>query len=454
MSNEDLSERSGVFRSKLIDEFRLNDDLRQRAARFSSQDLLQDVGLFNKLISNSKRELIKFRTFRRKLDPSGHMEAMQKRLVLTSKYKRQAIFEWAHWITNHSVFLNLVIALIIINAISLGISTELDEETDWRWVRFFSILDGFVLMAFVLEILLKLIDNFVEFWNDGWNIFDFLITFLSVVSELIVVFMGSSSSDFSSVAVQLRVFRILRSLKMVARFRSLRVIVRTVLEALQSMGFVLLLLTLISYIFGILAVNLFTPHTESQDENLRSRDKFEDVGKAFLSLFQLLTLDQWYSIERDIGQSVSRWITIPFFCIWVWLGAFVFRNVFVGVMVRNFQTISKQLQKMEKEQRDRKKIERGWKKMNAQLDKQIHSASLNEPWEGNDMISPSRDATQWAKTVKGTLPSLASNRKGETQWPRDTLFHYYRTLETLQENMKEYEELQLLAVNALTDIFD
>ena len=41
---------------------------------------------------------------------------------------------------------------------------------------FLNIFDYLSLMVFILEILLKWIDGFIDFWKNGWNVFDFFVT--------------------------------------------------------------------------------------------------------------------------------------------------------------------------------------------------------------------------------------------------------------------------------------
>ena len=100
------------------------------------------------------------------------------------------------------------------------------------------------------------------------------------------------------------------------------------------MGFILLLLGIITYMFGIFAINLFESYSNSTKPGLKYQEKFRDLPQAVISLFQLLTLDQWYSIEADVRLVVSPIVSVAFFVTWVWVGAFIFRNIFVGVMGR------------------------------------------------------------------------------------------------------------------------
>ena len=51
-----------------------------------------------------------------------------------------------------------------------------------------------------------------------------------------------------------------------------------------------------------------------------------------ITLFQLFTLDQWYKIYNDLIKVSSVAFTCVYILLWVWIGSFVFRNLFVGIM--------------------------------------------------------------------------------------------------------------------------
>lgn len=63
------------------------------------------------------------------------------------------------------------------------------------------------------------------------------------------------------------------------------------------------------------------------------------------------------------------------------------------------------------------------------------------------------NSKEWESTVKETMTALSGKQK-EVIWPRDTLFRYLRTMEVLQENMREYQELSKLAVLCLLELHD
>ena len=53
---------------------------------------------------------------------------------------------------------------------------------------------------------------------------------------------------------------------------------------------------------------------------------------SFVSLFQLVTLDSWFRTQADIARVVNPALVVAFFVLWVWIGAFIFRNIFIGIL--------------------------------------------------------------------------------------------------------------------------
>lgn len=51
-----------------------------------------------------------------------------------------------------------------------------------------------------------------------------------------------------------------------------------------------------------------------------------------MTLFQLFTLDQWYNIYQDVVKISDPVVTLLYILIWIGIGSFIFRNLFVGIM--------------------------------------------------------------------------------------------------------------------------
>ena len=61
---------------------------------------------------------------------------------------------------------------------------------------------------------------------------------------------------------------------------------------------------------------------------------FSTLKNAFITLFQLFTLDHWYEILNDMVKAVNPVVAKIYVMLWICIGAFVFRNIFAGIMGR------------------------------------------------------------------------------------------------------------------------
>lgn len=94
------------------------------------------------------------------------------------------------------------------NAITIAIDSDTIASVSPNMLQGFAIFDQIAIIIFFLEILLKWLDSFVEYWDDPWNVFDFVVTILvRIVFDCVLAvhfFHKSFSIGFSSlVAVHL-----------------------------------------------------------------------------------------------------------------------------------------------------------------------------------------------------------------------------------------------------------
>jgi len=230
-------------------------------------------------------------------------------------------------------FEKVIIALIIINAIVMGLETYPSLVANYGHVLM--AIDHAILAIFIGEIILRLIHNFKGFWKDPWRIFDF-----AVVSIALVPATGSLSV--------LRALRILRVLRLVSSVKSLRKVVSGLLCALPGMASIIMLLTLIFYVFAVIATKLFAADFPQW---------FGSLGASAFTLFQVMTLESWsMGIVRPVmDQYPYAWILFAPFII---VTAFTVLNLFIGVIVNALQTEHEMEAKAEREvmQKDSKLI--------------------------------------------------------------------------------------------------
>lgn len=221
-------------------------------------------------------------------------------------------------IVHHRYFVNAIIALILMNTVIIGLETYpavYDKHHNLLYV-----IDKIILWIFTLEVLLKLIAirPTWRFFRDSWNIFDLLII---AASHLL------AGAQFVTV---LRIIRILRVLRTVSVIPSLKKLINALLLTLPSLGTILLLMSIIFYIFGVMGTVLYRDIAPQY---------FGSLHATFLTLFQVVTLDSWSSgMMRPIMQEAPfAWL---YFIAFVLVGTFVIFNLFVGVIVSNVDKAS------------------------------------------------------------------------------------------------------------------
>lgn len=206
-----------------------------------------------------------------------------------------------------------IISLILVNAAVLGLETS--ASINQKYHSLFIFINQFVLAIFVLEAAMKITavsPNISKYFRDGWNIFDFSIVVLSFVP---------ATGQFAIIA---RLARLLRVVRLISALPELRLIVSTLIRSIPSMGNVILLMSIIFYVYAIMGFHLFHEHDPQHWGN---------VGIALLSLFRIATLEDWTDLMY-IGMEVSpvAWI---FFVSFVVIGTFVVINLFIAIIINN-----------------------------------------------------------------------------------------------------------------------
>lgn len=213
----------------------------------------------------------------------------------------------------HPLAERVVIALIILNAITLGLETSKSVTAAWGGVL--HVLDTALLTFFVVELSARLWVKRLGFFKDGWNVFDFVVVGISL----------APASESLSV---LRSLRILRALRLITAVPSLKRVVSALISALPGMGSIVLLLALIFYVGAVMATKLFGDFDYGPDKG----KFFGDLGASLVTLFQIMTLDAWATdVMRPLLKDHP--LAWTFFVPFVLVTAFTALNLFIGVVV-------------------------------------------------------------------------------------------------------------------------
>ncbi|NNF15481.1 MAG: ion transporter [Gammaproteobacteria bacterium] len=217
-------------------------------------------------------------------------------------------------------FKTTVTAVIVINAITLGLET---------WPRAMAVagpallaIDSIALWVFTIEIGLKLWVYRSRFTRDSWNIFDFVIVALAWLPAT------------GPLAV-LRALRVMRVLRLVSVVPQMRTVVGALFKALPGMGSIVAVLVLVFYVAAVMATKLF-------GENFPGW--FGSIGASMYSLFQIMTLESWsMGIVRPVMEEhPGAWV---FFIPFIIATTFTILNLFIALIVNSMQSMQEEAQK-------------------------------------------------------------------------------------------------------------
>lgn len=224
---------------------------------------------------------------------------------------------------SNTVFRTGILCVILFN--SLLIVVETDQEFEEKYSHLFSVLDQCLMTIFVCEILVKWYHGFFMFWKMGWNVLDFCIVVALLLGPLL-----STGSGSRGVLRILRVLRAFRSLRSISSLPGLQIVVQTILQSVPDMANIVLLLVIIMLVFSVIGVTLFRDIVPMYFGNLSS---------SMFYLFVCLTQDGWMEIFKafqDVGETYYIGGGL-FLLVFIAIGAFVFANLVVAVVVTNLE---------------------------------------------------------------------------------------------------------------------
>uniref|UniRef100_A0A452ILN9 Sodium channel protein n=1 Tax=Gopherus agassizii TaxID=38772 RepID=A0A452ILN9_9SAUR len=280
-------------------------------------------------------------------------------------------------IVEHNWFETFIVFMILLSSGALAFEDiYIDKHKTIKIMLEYA--DKVFTYIFILEMVLKWVAyGFQTYFTNAWCWLDFLIVDVSLISLTANALGYSELGPIKS----LRTLRALRPLRALSRFEGMRVVVNALLGAIPSIMNVLLVCLIFWLIFSIMGVNLFAgkffscvnttsgnPFPREKIENktdcenfMKSHEdvlwknvkvNFDNVGAGYLSLLQVATFKGWMDImyaavdSTDVGQQPKYEESLYmyfYFVIFIIFGAFFTLNLFIGVIIDNFNQQKKKL---------------------------------------------------------------------------------------------------------------
>ena len=232
------------------------------------------------------------------------------------------MIELSRRIADNPRFQHFILCVIVIGAVVIGIETSATVTA--RYGAILGAVEMLIQTIFVAEIAIRVMAHWprpAAFFGNGWNVFDFAVVAASLLPQ---------AGPFAIVA---RLGRLVRVTRLVSAFPELRLIVGTMVRSIPSMGHVIVLLSLLLYVYAVLGYHFFRQVDPAH---------WGSLGVALLTLFQMLTLEGWVEIQAAVLDPFPlAWI---YFSSFVFVAVFVVVNLFIAVVINNLEAVKHEQQ--------------------------------------------------------------------------------------------------------------
>lgn len=211
---------------------------------------------------------------------------------------------------SNKIFELFVVSVIVFSAVVIGVKTY---DVPEGMLQVVGVLDWFITLVFLFEITVRFLgeEHKSRFFHSAWNVFDTLIVIVSLIPI--------QDSELALVGRLVRIFRVLR---MVSIIPELRMLLNSLVKAMPQLGYVMLLMFIIFYIYAAIGSTFFAAINP---------DLWGDISVSLLTLFRVMTFEDWTDVMYEtMAVYPLSWI---FYLTFIFFTAFAFLNMIIGIVV-------------------------------------------------------------------------------------------------------------------------
>ncbi|XP_078677511.1 voltage-dependent L-type calcium channel subunit alpha-1D-like isoform X33 [Branchiostoma floridae x Branchiostoma belcheri] len=269
------------------------------------------------------------------------------------RYVPKNPIQYKFWyVVNSQTFEYTMFILIMLNTVSLamkfhGQPDEYSEAMDY--------LNYFFTTVFTIECILKILAYKPKnYFADAWNSFDFIIVLGSIV-DILVSALLQPGAEVPSINF-FRLFRVMRLIKLLSRGEGIRTLLWTFIKSFQALPYVALLILMLFFIYAVVGMQIFGAIDLNGGGAIHRNNNFQSFPQAVLVLFRSATGEAWQEIMMSCtagsgamcdensdskGQVCGSNFAYPYFLSFYMLCAFLIINLFVAVIMDNFDYLTR-----------------------------------------------------------------------------------------------------------------
>nr|XP_033781763.1 voltage-dependent L-type calcium channel subunit alpha-1D [Geotrypetes seraphini] len=264
-------------------------------------------------------------------------------------------YQYKFWyVVNSTGFEYVMFVLIMLNTLCLAMQ-HYGQSNIFNGVM--DVLNMVFTAVFTVEMVLKLIAFKPKgYFSDAWNTFDSLIVIGSIVD--VVLSEADSSEDSARISITFfRLFRVMRLVKLLSRGEGIRTLLWTFIKSFQALPYVALLIAMLFFIYAVIGMQVFGKVALKDNTPINRNNNFQTFFQAVLLLFRCATGEAWQDImlaclpgkrcdpqsDFHLGEEYTCGsnFAIVYFITFYMLCAFLIINLFVAVIMDNFDYLTR-----------------------------------------------------------------------------------------------------------------
>ncbi|XP_012282191.2 muscle calcium channel subunit alpha-1 isoform X1 [Orussus abietinus] len=258
------------------------------------------------------------------------------------------------WFVTSQPFEYTIFTLIMINTVTLAMKFYRQPEF---YTEALDVLNMIFTAVFALEFVFKLAAfRFKNYFGDAWNVFDFII----VLGSFIDIVYSEVSPGSSLISINFfRLFRVMRLVKLLSRGEGIRTLLWTFIKSFQALPYVALLIVMLFFIYAVIGMQIFGKIALDTETAIHRNNNFQTFPQAVLVLFRSATGEGWQEIMLDCSHRPGEVkcdpksddhenhagcgsdMAFPYFISFYVLCSFLIINLFVAVIMDNFDYLTR-----------------------------------------------------------------------------------------------------------------
>lgn len=235
-------------------------------------------------------------------------------------------FRYKIWqLVNSTAFEYIILFFITVNTVILMMKWY-NQSEDIRIIL--KLLNIAFTSLFAIECILKMIASGPKtYFNDKWNIFDF-ITVIGSISDVIVAEFYEMTTTVNNNIIKgpysyvydtdsqkqnfnlinpgfLRLFRAARLIKLLRQGYTIRILLWTFIQSFKALPYVCLLIVMLFFIYAIIGMQVFGNIKLDSQGPINRHNNFQSFPQALLLLFRCSTGENWQDVMRGCLDGVE-----------------------------------------------------------------------------------------------------------------------------------------------------